>query len=126
MLEVNTPPALGVDCATDENIKPKLIKDMIEILEFEKYDEYQKKMENEMVMKKQKQNYFFKKRFKSQRNHSVNPGSFSNNSNIKLSAKVSHRPHHASSIVRDSSNSLYVKTPTAMTGFSAPTQNGSV
>jgi hypothetical protein len=126
MLEVNTPPALGIDWATDENIKPKLIKDMIEILDFEKYDEYQKKMENEMVMKKQKQNYFFKKRFKSQRNHSVNPGSFSNNSNMKLSAKVNSRLHHANSIVKEASNSLYVKTPTAINGFIAPNKNGSI
>lgn len=84
LLEVNTPPALGVDCETDEQIKPQLIKDMVEILDFEKYDDYQHKVEHESIMKKQKQNYFFTKRFKSQRNQSVNGGSFVSSSKLQM------------------------------------------
>lgn len=71
---MNTPPALGIDCNTDKIIKPQLIKDIVSILDFEKYDDYVKKSEYDTVMKNQKKNYFFKKRFKSQRNQSVNAG----------------------------------------------------
>ena len=42
LLEVNTPPALDVETPVDEMIKPKLVKDIIEVLEFEKYEDYQK------------------------------------------------------------------------------------
>lgn len=42
LLEVNTPPALGIDGPTDELIKPQLIRDMIEILDFEKFEDFNK------------------------------------------------------------------------------------
>lgn len=84
LLEVNTPPALGIDGPTDEIIKPKLVKDILEVLDFEKYDDYNHKVENESIMKKQKQNYFFKKRFKSQRNQSVNSTSYTSNTKLKM------------------------------------------
>lgn len=42
LLEVNTPPALGIDGPTDELIKPQLIRDILEILDFEKFDDYNK------------------------------------------------------------------------------------
>lgn len=42
LIEVNTPPALDVETAVDEMIKPKLVKDILEILDFQKYDDYNK------------------------------------------------------------------------------------
>ena len=36
LLEVNTPPALEVDTAIDKMVKPKLVKDILELLDFEK------------------------------------------------------------------------------------------
>lgn len=42
LIEVNTPPALDVETPVDEMIKPKLVKDILEILDFEKYDDYHK------------------------------------------------------------------------------------
>jgi len=83
LLEVNTPPALGIDCPTDEGIKPQLIRDILEVLDFEKYDDYVHKEEGESFKRKQKQNYFFKQRFKSQRNASVGTGSYHSSSHFK-------------------------------------------
>lgn len=88
LLEVNTPPALGVDCDTDELVKPQLIKDIVDILDFEKYSDYCNKIEYESVMKKQKQQYFFKKRFKSQRNTSVTSGTNINNINLNIASTM--------------------------------------
>lgn len=85
LIEVNTPPALGIDGPVDELIKPALIKDIINTLEFEHYENFKVKVEQESIMKKQKQNYFFKKRFKSQRNPQANPPAYA--SKVKVSAK---------------------------------------
>ena len=51
LIEVNTPPALGIDCSTDQLIKPNLIKDIVNTLEFEKYEDYKAKVEHESIMK---------------------------------------------------------------------------
>ena len=65
-------------------IKPQLVKDILQIVEFEKYEDYASKVEYESIMKKQKQNYFFKQRFKSQRNTSGSSGSY--HTSVKLGA----------------------------------------
>jgi hypothetical protein len=41
LLEVNSGPAMGMDCSTDYQVKPKLIKEMIGLIDFEPYGEYQ-------------------------------------------------------------------------------------
>ena len=73
-------------------------------MDFEKYDEYCKKVEYESVMKKQKQQYFFKKRFKSQRNTSVTTGAHVSTSNANIGSKIGkvQVPHHSSSNVNNS------------------------
>jgi len=111
LLEVNTPPALGIDCNTDKIIKPQLIKDIVSILDFEKYDDYVKKSEYDTVMKNQKKNYFFKKRFKSQRNQSVNAGWLPNNANtsIKVSPKLVSNSNNYNSMSREANNSLVIQ-----------------
>lgn len=42
LLEVNTPPALEIDTAIDQMVKPRLVKDILELIDFEKYEDYQK------------------------------------------------------------------------------------
>jgi hypothetical protein len=92
LLEVNTPPALAIDGPLDEQIKPQLIKDILEILDFEKYEDYNSKIEYESVVKKQKQQYFFKKRFKSQRNTSVTSESYGKSSNLSKASVLGSNP----------------------------------
>jgi hypothetical protein len=39
---VNTPPALEIDTTIDQMVKPRLVKDILELIDFEKYEDYQK------------------------------------------------------------------------------------
>lgn len=66
------------------------------------------KTEYESVLKKQKQNYFFKKRFKSQRNQSVNPGSYSNSSKLNLPDSASQQFQQSESETNQGNTSLLV------------------
>lgn len=55
LLEMNMPPALGVDNDIDTKIKSRLIRDMVKLVHFEKYDEfYQKEQDERDAAKHQK------------------------------------------------------------------------
>ena len=110
LLEVNTPPALGIDEPTDELIKPALAKDILNTLDFEKYEEFKSKIEQESIMKKQKQNYFFKTRFKSQRNPSWNPTTYKSKIKPKLNGPnpLENSTKGPSNLKSTSNNSLFV------------------
>jgi hypothetical protein len=47
LLEVNMPPALAIDHPIDEMIKPNLIKDIVNLVQFEPYEQY---MVRELVL----------------------------------------------------------------------------
>ena len=87
------------------------------------------KTEYESVLKKQKQNYFFKKRFKSQRNQSVNPGSYANSSKLNLPDTASQQFHQSEVDVNQGNTSLLVtheKLSLKSHPSSVPTTNYSI
>lgn len=43
LIEVNSGPAMSMDCPTDYQVKPRLIKEMIGLLDFEPFEDFQER-----------------------------------------------------------------------------------
>jgi hypothetical protein len=49
LIEVNSGPAMSMDCPTDYQVKPRLIKEMIGLLDFEPFEDFQVSKINSLI-----------------------------------------------------------------------------